>query len=283
MTATAPRLSVVAIACNEERDLPGFLDNFCAWADEVVIVDDGSTDRTLEIAAAAGPRVHVISSPRQKGEGFSDQRNKGIAAATGDWMLHVDVDMRASCEMVEEICSAIRLSQHDAYRFRLRHCILNRYVRFGGAQGWNKPWLVRRGCGRFSGIVHEKMELIVSNDRVGELDSRMLHLGDESFGERLLKNVRYSQLEAERAAAAGRRTSLLGAFGAGALATFRTYLLQLGILDGRVGLFWALYVFSGTINRHLLMYDMQTGSGRAMLESEIRLAMHRRTHGAGSS
>ena len=71
-------LSVVVITKNEETDLPGFLRNFSAIADEIVIFDDGSTDRTAEIAANYGAPVRFIKATRSSGEGFCDQRNKGL-------------------------------------------------------------------------------------------------------------------------------------------------------------------------------------------------------------
>ncbi len=97
-----PTLSVVTIAKNEERDLPFFLASFLPWVDEVVICDDGSIDRTEEIARSAGPRVRFVRSPRGPGEGFHSQRNKAIDLATGDWLLHVDVDMRLTPELARQ-------------------------------------------------------------------------------------------------------------------------------------------------------------------------------------
>src|SRR2546428_14092308 len=101
MTCQKPRptLGVVAISHNEETDMPGFLEHLLPWVDEIVIVDDGSTDETIQIARAAGPKVKIISSPRQPGEYYSHQRNKGIDAATSDWLLHMDIVERVTPEL----------------------------------------------------------------------------------------------------------------------------------------------------------------------------------------
>jgi glycosyltransferase involved in cell wall biosynthesis len=259
----------VAIARNEEEDLPGFLDCFLRIADELVLVDDGSTDRTCEIAERAGPRVKLLRSPRQPGEGFCHQRNKGIAMATGDWLLHVDIDDRATDALLAEISDAIRLPDFDAYEYRFVHFFLNRRMRYGGAQGWSKAWLVRRGLGTFEGIVHEQLRLPASA-RTGRLKQRMWHLGDGDFCERLRKNVTYSELEVARLLGPGAHASLAGSCWASAKAFLRTYVLQFGIGDGRIGLFWALYVWSGTMNRSLLAYERLHPASRAELERRVR-------------
>ena len=268
-----PRLSVVAISKDEERDLPGMIENFLSWADELVLVDDGSTDDTLRIAAEAGPRVVVVSSERGADEGFGSQRNKGIDAATGDWCLHVDVDMRTSPELAAEIVAAVRDEGKDAYYFGLRHHFLNRPLLHGGVQHWDKPWLVRRGKGRFEGIVHEELVVDAPAERVGRLSEPMWHLGDADFVERLEKNVRYSALESDKALARGRRASLSGAFLRGLAATYACYVRHRGYRDGRYGLFWALYVFAGTINRELMLYDRQEPAARESIEDELSRRM----------
>jgi glycosyltransferase involved in cell wall biosynthesis len=263
------RVSVVTIARNEEQDLPGFLDSFLPWAHEVVIVDDGSTDRTCEIAERGGPRVKLLRSPRAPGEGFCHQRNKGGAAATGDWLLHVDVDMRAPRPLVREIAAAVRAESLDAYEFGIVHFFMNRRLRFSGAQSWRKTWLVRNGFGRFEGVVHERLELRASA-RVGRLRERMWHLGDGDFSERLRKNVLYSELEAQRLLESGGHATLAGSCWSSAKAFVRTYFWQLGICDGRLGLFWALYVWSSTMNRSLLAYERVHPASRAELERRVQ-------------
>lgn len=264
-----PRVSVVTIARNEEQDLPAFLQSFLAWADEVVIVDDGSTDRTCEIAEQAGARVKLVRSPRAPKEGFCHQRNKGIAAATGDWLLHVDVDMRTPHGFAREILAAVQDPSFDAYEFGMVHFVVNRRMRFGGVQGWRKRWLVRKGFGAFERIVHERMELI-DGARVGKLEGRIWHLGDSDFLERLRKNVLYSELEVARLLEMGAKASLAGACWGSVRAFLLTYVLQAGFRDGKTGLFWALYVWSSTMNRGLLAYERLNPVSREEIERRLR-------------
>jgi glycosyltransferase involved in cell wall biosynthesis len=264
-----PRLSIVAIARNEEQDLPGFLDSFMRIADELVLVDDGSTDRTCEIASRVGPRLKLLRSPRQAEEGFCHQRNKGIATASGDWLLHVDIDDRATDALLAEISEAIRQPDFDAYEYRFIHFFLNHPMRYGSSRNWTKPWLVRKGLATFEGVVHERLSFPPSA-RVGRLKHRMWHLGDDDFSERLRKNLTYSELEFVRLLQRGGTATLAGSCWDSAKAFVQTYIRHFGIADGRMGLFWALYVFSGTMNRNLLAYSRLHPHSRAELEQRVR-------------
>lgn len=259
---TAPRISVVTIAKNEERDLPGFFACF-SWADEIVVVDDGSTDATREIAAAAGAKV--VDSPRAAGEGFAGQRNKGIDAATGDWLVHVDVDMRATPAFAAEARAIVESDTYDIVKFPLAHHILHQRVRSAGLGArLNPPWLVRRGVARFSGIVHEQLTWSPSA-RVGQMQAPMWHLGDADFEERIRKNLLYSRLENDRDAALGLRQLVFNA----ARASFTTYVLRGGFRDGRVGAFWSVYIAAGTLNRGLLGYARAHDHSRPDLERQL--------------
>ena len=91
MTATdgRPTLGVVAISWNEETDMPLFLEHLLPWVDEIVIVDDASTDRTVEIVRTAGPKVKLVEHPKDPETELAGQRNLGIDNASADWLLHM--------------------------------------------------------------------------------------------------------------------------------------------------------------------------------------------------
>ena len=173
--------------------------------DEIVIVDDGSTDKTAAMARAAGPKVNFISSPRRAGEYYSDQRNKGIDAATSDWLLHMDIDERVTPELAAEILTAIRDPAKDGYQFRRLNFFLHRAMRGGGWQNWNLIHLARRDKFRFGGKMHETTLLEAREEHVGQLLAYMWHLNDADYVERVRKNMVYMQIEAENLSERGFR------------------------------------------------------------------------------
>jgi (heptosyl)LPS beta-1,4-glucosyltransferase len=264
-----PSLSVVVITKNEEDNLPNFLLNVSYIADEIVIIDDGSTDRTAVIALSAGEQVRFISSPRTDGEGFSDQRNKGVAAAKGDWLLQVDCDMRITPEFADEVLEAIKRQDKAAYRFQLKQYFLNHHVRFGGFQYWNQPWLVQRSAIRWTQKLHERANIDAAPEQIGQLNHRMVHLNDAKFTDRLRKNFQYSHLEAERLLARGRAVTLLDLVAQPLWRAFRSYILMRGFLDGRIGFVWSLYQFTGTVTAYYIAWERSNRRSRQDNEASI--------------
>jgi (heptosyl)LPS beta-1,4-glucosyltransferase len=265
-----PSLSVVVITKNEEVDLPGFLENFASIGDEIVIIDDGSTDATEEIARAEGEQVRFVRSPRSASEGFCDQRQKGVSAARGEWLLQVDCDMRLTPALAAEIREAIASTHLNAFSFRLEQYFMNRPVRFGGFQYWNQPWLSRRLATSWSERVHERIHVDGGITSVGQLRNRMIHLNDRDFDERLEKNSTYSRLEADRLLSASRKIGLVPMLSHAVWRAFRAYVLMLGFLDGKVGLLWALYQFSGNLTPYFIAWSAVHGGSRTENEKRIR-------------
>jgi (heptosyl)LPS beta-1,4-glucosyltransferase len=263
-------LGVVAISLNEERDLPGFIENLIPWVDEVVIIDDGSTDHTCEIADKAGEKVHLVVSPRLSGTYYADQRNKGIEAARSDWLLHMDIDERVSTDLALEILEAIRNPAYAAYRFRRKNYFLHRPMQGGDWINWNLVHLARRDSLHFSGMYHEEIELSVSSERVGQLKNFMIHLNDESYEERLRKSSVYQIEVAERIKRTHKSLgyldivwSFLGEF-------IYQYLWKRGFLDGVLGLVWAFHAASANTRAYILAWDEQNRISRDELEKKIR-------------
>lgn len=266
--ADRPSLSVVVITRNEAEDLPGFLTNFSAIADEIIIIDDGSEDKTEAIAKAYGGNVKFISAKRTGDEGFCDQRNKGVTAATCDWLLQVDCDMRLTGELADEIRVAIQEFGKKAYRFRLRQYFLSHECRHGGLQYWNQPWLSRRNAIRWTQKLHERAHIDAPEDNIGQLSNRMVHLNDADFSERMRKNYQYSHLEAERLLSSNKPIRLWHVFTKPFWRAFRSYVLMRGFLDGQIGFVWSLYQFTGTANAYFLAWEKANRRPRSELEQK---------------
>lgn len=267
---TRPTLGVVAISHNEDKDLPGFLEHLLPWVDEIVIVDDGSTDCTEAIARGAGPKLKFIASPRRTGEYFSHQRNKGIDAAESDWLLHMDIDERVTPELGGEILRAIQEPAKDCYRFRRLNFFLHRPMRGGGWQKWNHVHLARRERFRFAGKVHETLLLHVPSDRVGQLKGYMWHLNDADFVERVRKNMLYMQIEAEKLMEKGVHVRWFHFLIHPWRRVFKSYFLEGGFRDGVLGLIYAMYVLTGTFNWYATAWDRSHAISRAELEGQLR-------------
>ena len=133
------KLSLVTIAFNEERDLPRCLDS-AGFADEVVVVDSGSTDGTVEAARSRGAKVFYHPF-----EGFSKQKQFAIDRATGEWILVLDADETAGPGLGDAVHSAIRSGRADAWRIRRRTRYMGRILRFGPWRGDAPLRLFRRG------------------------------------------------------------------------------------------------------------------------------------------
>jgi len=265
----SPTLGVVAIAWNEERDLPGFLANLIGWVDEIVIVDDGSTDRTPEIAKAAGEKISFIASPRGSGEYFADQRNKGIRAASSAWLLHMDVDERVPPELATEIRNAIRDNSKDGYRFRRLNYFLHRPMRGGGWQDWNMIHLARRDLFHFEGMFHERCVLSAPVSRIGQLKERMWHLNDISYNARMRKSLVYSEEQAKRLSERYRRIRWFHFLMLPALEFLRKYIYRKGYRDGTLGLLFAVHSADAMFRATALVWDQQNPAARADIEVEV--------------
>jgi glycosyltransferase involved in cell wall biosynthesis len=232
-------LSVAIVTLNEEANLPRTLASV-AWADEIVVVDSGSTDATPAIAQSHGARF-VTESWR----GFAAQKNFALSLCRSDWVLSLDADEAVSPELAASIQRAIPAApSHTAYALPRRNFFLGRWIRHGGYYPDAKLRLFPRGEGAFQETpVHET---VVFDDKVETLDGDLLHDAYPTLTSYLDHMQRYSTLGAGIAIARGRTGQSLLSFLDGVLlnplATFvYNYILRAGFLDGREGLLLHLY------------------------------------------
>ena len=224
-----PRLSLIVIAKNEEASIGRCLRS-AAFADEKVVVDNGSTDKTVEIARALGARVIET----QDWPGFGPQKNRALAAASGDWILSLDADEWLEEPLAEEILAAVaRSDRFDGYNIPRRSRFCGEIVRFCG---WSPDYvlrLFRREKGQFSNDkVHEHVDVA---GRVGRLKQPIEHESITDLADAEDKIERYAAAAAA-ALLAGRKTGgPLKAWLRGQGAFLRTYIWRLGILDGKTG------------------------------------------------
>lgn len=230
----AKSLSAVLITLNEVANLPRTLASV-RWAQEIVIVDSGSTDATVEIARSFGARVFSESW-----KGFGAQKNAAIAHATGDWILSLDADEELSPELAGEIKELLAGEpEFKAYRIpRLNH-FLGHPLWHGGYWPDPKLRLFRRGAAQFEERpVHETIK---AHGPVGQTKGHLIHHCYPTLPEYINHVASYSSVSAQMLVDAGRAKSGWGWLVWNALlnpfATFAyNYVFRLGLLDGRAGL-----------------------------------------------
>ena len=221
-----PRLAVTVITLNEAQDLPDCLRSV-SFADDVLVVDSGSTDRTVEIARQMGARV--IENPWP---GYAAQRQFALDRAQGDWCLVLDADERVSPELQSEIAVAITRENTDGYYIPFETRMFDKTLRHGGARGERNLRLMRKSKTRWA--QSGSQDRAVVDGELGSLTAPIVHTPYESLTEYFDKlNTKTSQRALElhqNGERFSKRRTLRRLLG-----FFHRYLLRLGCLDGWVG------------------------------------------------
>jgi glycosyltransferase involved in cell wall biosynthesis len=231
------RLSVTVITWNEEARLPACLESV-AWANEIVVVDAESGDRTVEVAR--GYTDHVVVRPW---EGFGRQKNFALERTTGDWILSLDADEEVSAELRADIVRVLDgEARADAYAVPRRNIFWGQWVRHGRLYPDWQVRLFRRGHGRFvERDVHESIE--VRGD-VGRLSGPLVHRSYRDVADFLERTNRYTSLAAAEWVRQGRRAGVRDLVLRPAGRFFSMYVLHRGFADGWRGfLLAALYAY----------------------------------------
>jgi glycosyltransferase involved in cell wall biosynthesis len=264
------KISATVITLDEERHIAAALESL-SWADEIVVVDSGSSDRTLEIARGYTDRVIVADWP-----GYAAQKNRAAGEASHDWIFSLDADERVTPELAASIARAReRESSSEGYRVARRAWYIDRWVRHSG---WYPDWQVRlynRRRARFEGDwVHESVRV---QGAAPALEGDLLHYTIDSLSDHHRRIDQYTSLAADALLARGARSSLARAVVQPVAAFARTYVLRQGFRDGAPGLaiagFAAYYVFL----RQMKLWELGKGGGRRKEEGG------RREEGGGES
>ena len=250
-------LSVIVITKNEAYNIYACLQSV-AFADQIVVLDSGSTDETVNMARSAGAEV----SEALDWKGFGIQKNRALALAHSDWVLSIDADEQVTPELRAEIMTVLRAPDFDAYSCPRLSSYCGQIMRFSGWNPDRVTRLFRRNTAIFStDLVHEKL---LTQSLVGKLHSSLKHESYRNFEEVLEKGNRYSTAGALRLKSKGKNASLRSALVHGMWAFIRTYFLRLGLLDGRLGFVLSVSIAEETYYRYLklwmLGYQVNSGS-----------------------
>ena len=247
-------LSVAIVAMNEEANLGRTLEGV-RWADEIIVVDSGSSDRTIEIA-----REHGAEVVRKAWPGFSAQKNFAFEHCTQDWILSLDADEVVTPKLAEEIQRVITNPDAlTAYWISRKNLFLGKWVRFGGFYPDPKLRLFRRGrVFMTDAIVHEDVRLKPEFDqRTGHLQNPMVHNAYPTLSSYMEHMNRYSSLGASAAVEKGYRGFSILDIVLRPMATFvYNYFFRLGFLDGREGLLLHLYHAVYVSNKYAKVWEL---------------------------
>ena len=247
----ATNLSVAVITKNEEIHLPGCLRSV-SFAEDRVIVDSGSTDKTIDIAREFGCRVFI-----EDWKGYGQQKNSAIEKCMHDWVLLIDADERVPEETGGLILATLQKPDADAYRFKRRNYLHGRWLRHSGYWPDWQVRLVNRTKGSFQSFIHEKW---VTNGTLRDLDASIEHYAFSNYSDMLKTLDEYSSITARELYAAGRRATTFSPLYHGVGMFLKIYLLELGLLDGIDGLVTAFTKAGGSFFKYAKLLELQSES-----------------------
>ena len=226
-------LSVCIITLNEEANLGRTLESVKGLADEIIVVDSGSTDSTVAIAQSFGAKVSI-----EPWKGFAAQKNSALAKATSDWILSLDADEEVSPELAASIQSLFKSGKapsFDAYTMNRRNMYLGRWIKHSGYYPDPKMRLVRRELAEFElRAVHEDMKKL---PRMGHLNGDLIHHAYPTLESFVEHANRYSSLGAGMVVAERKAGfSIINIVLRPLVRFLYMYIFRLGFLDGREGL-----------------------------------------------
>ncbi len=243
-------LSIILITKNEEANLKDCLESV-SFADEIIVVDSQSSDKTQEIARSFGVKLEITSD----WPGFGPQKNRALNLATQDWVLSIDADERVTPELKQEILTAIASpNAADCYAIPRSSWYCGRFMKHSGWYPDYVDRLFKRGSAKFSDhLVHERL---LPTGSSGKLKNHFLHYSYRDFSQVLKKVDVYSSAAAQQAFKQGKKGGLGEALIHGFWAFFRTYVLRRGFLDGKHGLALAISNAATSYYKYLKLWQL---------------------------
>lgn len=251
-----PKISAYIIGYNEERNIADAIKSVL-WADEVVVVDSFSSDRTVEIALSLGARVVQIPF-----EGFGKLRSSAIASTLYEWVFSLDADERCTDAARDEIRRIVASPDaRDAYYVPRRNVFMGRMIKHcGWYPDFRQPQLFRREALEFDeAMVHEGYTV---NGQTACMINFIWQYPYRDLSQLIGKMERYSSLGAQKLADRQRSATMMTAFVHAAVAFTRIYVFKLGILDGWPGFVISFANFEGTFYRYAKKVEMDAGWDR---------------------
>jgi glycosyltransferase involved in cell wall biosynthesis len=254
-----PAISAIITTLNEEQNIAECIESLL-WCDEILIVDSFSTDRTAEICRG----YDKVRFHQRTYYGSAAQKNWAMDQVESDWILIFDADERCTPALQKEIQDLVaRRPEHDTYTIRRRVYFMNRVIRFSGWQHDRVVRLVRRGTARYPNRrVHADM---ITRGPAPELKNPMTHYMADSLDEYARRIEKYSFWGAAQNWREKRKSGFAEIFGRSVWRFLRTYIFQLGILDGLHGLVFCMLQSYGTYLKWALLWGWHVNAARGRM------------------
>lgn len=255
--APAPTLTVAVLTKNEAHRIENCLRS-AAFADQIVVVDSGSTDGTVERARAMGAEVWV----HDDWQGFGAQRNRLLAHASSDYVFFLDADEVITPTLQEEICANVRSGRRAVWRIQWRMVVFGRELKFFRSQSKVERLFRRDMLREYVGAVHEQAVLHLEPGQAPVprllMRARLLHYSRETVRGSLEKMTQYALLGAAKRAAQGQRGGVLRGLVSATSMFIRLYVFHLGFLCGGAGFVHCVFVAAEGFFRYVALdYDRE--------------------------
>lgn len=241
------KISVSIITKNEEKRLPSCLESV-SFADEIVIVDSGSIDKTIDIAKEFGCKVFI-----EEWKGFGRQKNSAIQKCRNEWVIVLDADERVPPETRDLIFDNLKNPVAAAYEFKMKHFLGNRWVKYGG----NFPdWhirLVNKNHGEFVGDIHERWQ---TSGVVSKIDASIEHYGFADYSDMLRTMNEYSTIAAKELFNQGKKVNIFTPILHSLTMFIKIFILKKGFLDGIDGLVLSILKAGGSFFKYAKLIEL---------------------------
>jgi glycosyltransferase involved in cell wall biosynthesis len=252
------KVSAIVTTFNEERNIADCLRSLL-WCDEIFVVDSFSTDRTPEIVRS----FEKVTFVQRTYFGSASQKNWAMDQVQHEWILIYDADERCTPELQEEIETLLAGEpQHDAYTIHRRCYFLGKVIRFSGWQNDSVVRLVRKGTARYPNRrVHADMK---TRGPAPMLRNSMTHYMVENLDDYIPRIMKYGYWGASQGWREGKQSGVSAVLGRTVWRFFRTYIFQLGILDGMHGLVFCLLQAFGTYVKWATLWGWRVNERRGL-------------------
>ncbi|MCF6776606.1 glycosyltransferase family 2 protein [Thiotrichales bacterium 19X7-9] len=244
-------LSVIIIVKNEQKNIRRALESV-SWADEIIVVDSGSSDQTLSITKEYTSNIY-----HQDWLGYGKQKQFALSKATKKWVLSLDADEEVPATLAKEIQSiCLSDTQIDAYKITRKSFFGLKMIRYGDWKDDAPIRLLKRVKGYFSDeLVHES---IIVDGQVEKLKAFLFHYTYNTIADAIAKANEYSSLSAQKLYKKGKKSSLILAVIKGAWSFIRSYIIKRGFLDGKYGFILAGSIALGTYLKYVKLTEIQS-------------------------